>query len=379
MLLLKRFEFSYHQMSFVKNSCVVIVPRMLTIPENQTYEIYAFVEHFGSLRGGHYTATIKSQDEDRWYEFNDSTVTPLHKQMFQNHTTEKSNTAYLLFYRKKSLGSVENRDVSDDEVLPPDTNKNYHQPQAKRMKTRDKNIEIQNSSKAREERSADEEASNKGAQSKWTGLYGDQDDSRERKGVRGSHDAEARQKPKYEEGVGGEAEGEYAEMTEDELRAREKRKIPAKKDKEGKNGQKEKQHAGRIEGKKENTEAEGLASTNVRELERHDSRKDTEGKKSVSSGEQNMQKNPLACKEETGSSKEVKMRTLREENKPKMQVNNQSQRAKTSEMRDHVDEDREGRVDDALITKENRAKNQVIKNHDEITEEPLPLQKGPEL
>ncbi|KAM6909442.1 ubiquitin carboxyl-terminal hydrolase 46-like [Xenentodon cancila] len=106
MLLLKRFEFSYDQMSFIKNSCVVIIPRMLTIPENQTYELYAYVEHFGGLRGGHYTATIKSQDEGRWYNFNDSTVRPvriitffkrliffyiinLHNHPFQNGNTVK--------------------------------------------------------------------------------------------------------------------------------------------------------------------------------------------------------------------------------------------------------------------------------------------------
>ncbi|KAK5624018.1 hypothetical protein CRENBAI_019893 [Crenichthys baileyi] len=73
-LLLKRFEFNYYQMSYVKNTRVVDVPWTVQIPENQTYELYAFVEHFGSLKSGHYTATIKSQDEDRWYNFNDSFV-----------------------------------------------------------------------------------------------------------------------------------------------------------------------------------------------------------------------------------------------------------------------------------------------------------------
>ncbi|PWA28872.1 hypothetical protein CCH79_00012893 [Gambusia affinis] len=50
---------------------------------NQTYELYAMVDHFGVLTGGHYTATIKPEEEESWYEFNDSTVTLLDNQMLQ--------------------------------------------------------------------------------------------------------------------------------------------------------------------------------------------------------------------------------------------------------------------------------------------------------
>ncbi|TMS02257.1 Ubiquitin carboxyl-terminal hydrolase 21 [Larimichthys crocea] len=73
MLLLKRFEFNYSYMSYVKINRTVEVPFTLQIPENQTYELYAVVDHFGDLRGGHYTATIK--DDEGWYTFNDTTVT----------------------------------------------------------------------------------------------------------------------------------------------------------------------------------------------------------------------------------------------------------------------------------------------------------------
>ncbi|CAB1441971.1 unnamed protein product [Pleuronectes platessa] len=100
-LLLKRFDFDYCHMSYVKNNQVVVVPSYLQIPENQMYELYACVEHFGDLRGGHYTATIKSQDDGRWYNFNDSSVTLLYYQPFQNDIIERSHSAYLLFYRKK--------------------------------------------------------------------------------------------------------------------------------------------------------------------------------------------------------------------------------------------------------------------------------------
>lgn len=41
--------------------------------QNQTYELYAVVDHLGDLRSGCYTATIK--DDESWYRFNDDKVT----------------------------------------------------------------------------------------------------------------------------------------------------------------------------------------------------------------------------------------------------------------------------------------------------------------
>lgn len=41
------------------------------------YELYAVVNHFGDLRNGHYTVTIK--DEMGTYNFNDSTVNKVRK------------------------------------------------------------------------------------------------------------------------------------------------------------------------------------------------------------------------------------------------------------------------------------------------------------
>ncbi|CAI5669070.1 unnamed protein product [Oreochromis niloticus] len=108
-LLLKRFEFSYSYMSYFKISCFVEIPYSLQIPESEAYELYAVVDHFGGLRGGHYSATIKIQEEDRWYKFDDAQVTPLAYQPFQ----EKSQSAYLLFYRKAKSKSHNcyNRDL----------------------------------------------------------------------------------------------------------------------------------------------------------------------------------------------------------------------------------------------------------------------------
>ncbi|XP_035772240.1 putative ubiquitin carboxyl-terminal hydrolase 50 [Neolamprologus brichardi] len=90
-LLLKRFDFSNKCMSYVKINCPVEVSYTLKIPESQTYELYAVVDHFGDLRSGHYTTTIKIQEEDgdRWYQFDDTRVTELDYQPFQQDKPEK--------------------------------------------------------------------------------------------------------------------------------------------------------------------------------------------------------------------------------------------------------------------------------------------------
>ncbi|RVE60455.1 hypothetical protein OJAV_G00181180 [Oryzias javanicus] len=101
-LLLKRFVFSYDYMTYVKINYAVEVPFSLNIPESQTYELYAIIDHFGDLRRGHYTSRIRSQLESRWFQFNDNSVSALEScKLSQKGDTESSISAYLLFYRKK--------------------------------------------------------------------------------------------------------------------------------------------------------------------------------------------------------------------------------------------------------------------------------------
>ncbi|XP_027894719.1 ubiquitin carboxyl-terminal hydrolase 47 [Xiphophorus couchianus] len=86
LLMLKRFDFSYQWMSYIKIHCKADVPHTIRIPENQTYELYAVVEHSGDLRGGHYQAVIKSKDEgDEWFVFDDRFVMKLSKSPFPDN------------------------------------------------------------------------------------------------------------------------------------------------------------------------------------------------------------------------------------------------------------------------------------------------------
>ncbi|KAK9696974.1 hypothetical protein RND81_08G007400 [Saponaria officinalis] len=65
------------------------------VSEPQLYELYALINHYGSMGSGHYTAHIKLLDETRWYNFDDSHITAI------NEDEVKTNAAYVLFYRRK--------------------------------------------------------------------------------------------------------------------------------------------------------------------------------------------------------------------------------------------------------------------------------------
>uniref|UniRef100_A0A8C6UCT9 USP domain-containing protein n=1 Tax=Neogobius melanostomus TaxID=47308 RepID=A0A8C6UCT9_9GOBI len=80
-IMLKRFEYDDRLMRNIKNNREVDVPYTLYMPQVEynvsigfTYELYASVEHFGELGFGHYIARIRSQDDGRWYIFDDLNV-----------------------------------------------------------------------------------------------------------------------------------------------------------------------------------------------------------------------------------------------------------------------------------------------------------------
>ncbi|KAJ6363592.1 hypothetical protein OIU78_003715 [Salix suchowensis] len=62
--------------------------------QRQIYELYALTNHYGGMGSGHYTAHIKLLDENRWYNFDDTHISPI------NEEDVKSAAAYVLFYRR---------------------------------------------------------------------------------------------------------------------------------------------------------------------------------------------------------------------------------------------------------------------------------------
>ncbi|KAF7828086.1 ubiquitin carboxyl-terminal hydrolase 9 [Senna tora] len=62
--------------------------------QSYVYNLYAISNHYGGLGGGHYTAYAKLIDENRWYHFDDSHVSPVAESEI------KSSAAYVLFYQR---------------------------------------------------------------------------------------------------------------------------------------------------------------------------------------------------------------------------------------------------------------------------------------
>ena len=56
------------------------------------YELIGISQHSGTMGGGHYTAITRSADNGKWYDFNDSMVSP-------SQPSTPSKSAYVLFYR----------------------------------------------------------------------------------------------------------------------------------------------------------------------------------------------------------------------------------------------------------------------------------------
>lgn len=65
------------------------------------YDLYAVDNHFGGLGGGHYTAFARNPTDDKWYNYDDSSVRPV-----STPESVKSSAAYLLFYRRRTSRSI---------------------------------------------------------------------------------------------------------------------------------------------------------------------------------------------------------------------------------------------------------------------------------
>ncbi|ODV89808.1 hypothetical protein CANCADRAFT_17713, partial [Tortispora caseinolytica NRRL Y-17796] len=59
-----------------------------------TYELFAVDNHYGGLGGGHYTSNVKNFIDNKWYCFDDSSVTEI------EDSRVVTSAAYVLFYRR---------------------------------------------------------------------------------------------------------------------------------------------------------------------------------------------------------------------------------------------------------------------------------------
>lgn len=63
--------------------------------EKAKYDLYAVSCHFGGVGGGHYTAYAKNITTDKWYNFDDSSVSEVSQE------SVVTAAGYVLFYRRK--------------------------------------------------------------------------------------------------------------------------------------------------------------------------------------------------------------------------------------------------------------------------------------
>ncbi|XP_070849584.1 uncharacterized protein [Chaetodon trifascialis] len=131
-LLLKRFDFDDYTMSYVKLGCCVEVPSLLQLKDKK-YKLYGMVNHSGSLRGGHYTATILSSKDNSWYRFDDTRVFKV-ENPFASSITYKSRSVYLLMYRATDSQETIDTKHSGDET------KTLHQPTEEPSKSRESSV-----------------------------------------------------------------------------------------------------------------------------------------------------------------------------------------------------------------------------------------------
>ena len=68
-------------------------------PRNHTYDLFGVIQHTGSLHGGHYIAHTKNFINNKWYEFNDSSVLYIPEDKIEQELI--SRDSYILFYKKK--------------------------------------------------------------------------------------------------------------------------------------------------------------------------------------------------------------------------------------------------------------------------------------
>ncbi|KAJ3682554.1 hypothetical protein LUZ60_015127 [Juncus effusus] len=71
---------------------------------SEKYELYAVINHYGGLGGGHYSAYAKLVEEERWYHFDDSHVSSV-----MSEEDVRTSAAYVLFYKR--VDTTENQEV----------------------------------------------------------------------------------------------------------------------------------------------------------------------------------------------------------------------------------------------------------------------------
>jgi ubiquitin C-terminal hydrolase len=78
-----------------------------TLQPPQKYDLYAISNHFGTMGGGHYTATVRNPARKAWFHYDDSRVSEIcaMNDVASENARVKTKAAYSLFYVSWDLTS----------------------------------------------------------------------------------------------------------------------------------------------------------------------------------------------------------------------------------------------------------------------------------
>ncbi|KAH3767449.1 peptidase C19 family protein [Pelomyxa schiedti] len=119
---LQRFEYNFKQQRREKINTPFQFPLVLDLapftkimddaahtPDPLMYDLFAVLIHSGGAYGGHYHAMIRDitrKGEQQWFDFNDSSVTPIPELQLESTFGGSKECAYMLTYRRKSKDFV---------------------------------------------------------------------------------------------------------------------------------------------------------------------------------------------------------------------------------------------------------------------------------
>jgi ubiquitin carboxyl-terminal hydrolase 4/11/15 len=86
-----------------------------TDDDSMIYDCYAVSNHFGNMGFGHYTAFAKNPLDDKWYEFDDSSVTPIKQSNLEE--TIITGAAYNIFYRRRDWHEKNKKEGIDFDTM----------------------------------------------------------------------------------------------------------------------------------------------------------------------------------------------------------------------------------------------------------------------
>ncbi|KAH0791742.1 Clan CA, family C19, ubiquitin hydrolase-like cysteine peptidase [Histomonas meleagridis] len=158
-----QYDFNYNRMTKINSyfsfpKTIDLKPYLIQTEENQDedweYELFGILVHSGYAYGGHYFAYLRTTPEEKWYKFNDSSVSIATEaeaidnnfggvDKYSTSNYERTYSAYMLIYIKQSEIQNIYHPISNDDI-PKSIIDYYHDFLTKKKEKEEKRYQIQN-------------------------------------------------------------------------------------------------------------------------------------------------------------------------------------------------------------------------------------------